>query len=117
MNDDLNKILGDEEHDMDPGKLLKYAENKLPAGEQHHVEAQAADDPFMADALEGLQQLQDPHQAGAIVNQLNKGLRKQLKTKKKKRNGIPSQQWVVYAIIILLIIITVAFFIIKKQHG
>ncbi|MBN8835291.1 MAG: hypothetical protein ABS68_11405 [Niastella sp. SCN 39-18] len=117
MNDDINKILGDEEHEMDPGKLLKYAENQLPAHEQHDVEAGAANDPFVADALEGLQQLQNPQQANAIVNQLNKGLRKQLKTKKQKRQGIPSQQWVIYAIIILLIIITVAFFIIKRQQG
>ena len=73
------------------------------------------DDDFEKDATEGLQQF-DEHQIPHLVNELNRNLKLQLKSKKRVKKRIPDQSAVLITIITLLLLVILAFIIIKKYY-
>jgi hypothetical protein len=77
MSDDLKDILSNLNKDIEQEKLLNYLNNKLPAAEAPEVEKQLADDEFMNDAVDGLEQFKDRKVLGLLVYQLNKELKNQ----------------------------------------
>jgi len=115
MPNELKDILTNLNKDIEQEKLLEYINRKLSSEEQHAIERQLNDDPFMSDAVDGLQDLGNT-QLPILVRQLNDGLRKELAKKKnrRKKRNLPQQAWVYFTVILLLVLVVTAYIIIKK---
>ncbi len=97
-------------------KLLQYLNDQLSHSESHQLESDMESDPFMAEAMEGLEQV-DNNKIPEVIDQLNISLRKEIKAKKrKKRNQIFSNQhWVYFAVILILILLIISYLVMKKM--
>lgn len=58
----------DNKHITDSEKLLLYYKDKLSSEEKHRLEADMLDDPFMADAAEGLGMVSNPAMIDSYIN-------------------------------------------------
>ena len=116
MSDDLKDILGNLNKDIEQDKLLDYLNKNLSAAEAHEVEKQMADDEFMNDAVEGLENFKNKKDVSLLVQQLNSELKKQTEKKKakKEKRKLKDQPWLYITIVTLLILIIVAYLVIKK---
>ena len=101
---------------IDQEKLLQYLSEQLSHTESHQLESNIESDPFTFEAMEGLQQM-DNNKIPDVIDQLNIALRKEIKSKKrKKRNQIFSNQnWVYFAVILILILIMISYLVMKKM--
>lgn len=70
---------------------------------------------FDKEAAEGLQQIAD-NKIPALVNEINRNLKSQLKNKKRLKKKSLDQSAVIITIITLLLIIVLAYIIIKKFY-
>jgi len=100
----------------DQEKLMQYLNEQLSHSESHQLESDMESDPFMTEAMEGLEQV-DKQIIPEVIDQLNISLRKEIKAKKrKKRNQIFSNQnWVYFAVILILILLIVSYLVMKKM--
>jgi hypothetical protein len=100
----------------DQEKLMQYLNEQLSHSESHQLESDMESDPFIADAMEGLAQV-DKQTIPEVIDQLNISLRKEIKAKKrKKRNQIFSNQnWVYFAVILILILLIISYLVMKKM--
>jgi cytoskeletal protein RodZ len=100
----------------DQEKLMQYLNEQLSHSESHQLESDMESDPFMAEAMEGLEQV-DKQIIPDVIDQLNISLRKEIKAKKrKKRNQIFSNQnWVYFAVILILILLIISYLVMKKM--
>ena len=100
----------------DQEKLMQYLNEQLSHSESHQLESDMESDPFMTEAMEGLEQV-DKQIIPEVIDQLNISLRKEIKTKKrKKRNQIFSNQnWVYFAVILILILLIISYLVMKKM--
>lgn len=91
---------------IDNHKLMDYLNGKLSAEEQHEVEKWMLENPFEAEAIEGLQQASSGKNIQGTVDQLNKQLHKYLEQKKsrRKRRTDPTSIWTYVAILFVLAI-------------
>lgn len=111
-------ILANEHDDLNDEELLKYLEGQLDAEQQHEVEKKMMDSSFVDDALEGLATYQSKEKLKLQVEQLNKGLQKQLdarKQKKEKRN-IKELPWIITAVIIILLLGLLGYLVLHVYH-
>jgi anti-sigma factor RsiW len=102
---------------IDNQKLIDYLNGKLTAEEQHEVEKWMMENPFDAEALEGLQQGGSGKNVQATVDQLNRQLHQYLEQKKqrRKRKPDPTSYWTYIAILFILILAILAYLIIRKS--
>lgn len=116
MSDNLKDILSNLNKDIEQDKLLDYLNRKLSADDAHELEKQMADDEFMNDAVEGLEQFKNKKELGALVDQLNRDLKKQTakKKKKKERRKLKDQPWLYITIVTILLLVVIGFVLIKK---
>jgi cytochrome c-type biogenesis protein CcmH/NrfG len=116
MSDDLKNILNNSNKDIDNQHLMDYLSQQLSKQESHDLEKMMLDDPFVNDAVEGLEQLPGKKSMAISVEQLNRDLQKQLAKKKnrKEKRKLKEQPWVYFAIILLLILTIVCYFMVKK---
>jgi len=100
----------------DQEKLMQYLNEQLSHSESHQLESDMESDPFMTEAMEGLEQV-DKLIIPEVIDQLNISLRKEIKVKKrKKRNQIFSNQnWVYFAVILILILLIISYLVMKKM--
>jgi cytoskeletal protein RodZ len=100
----------------DQEKLMQYLNEQLSHSESHQLESDMESDPFMTEAMEGLEQV-DKQIIPEVIDQLNISLRKEIKVKKrKKRNQIFSNQnWVYFAVILILILLIISYLVMKKM--
>ena len=82
MSKDLKDILANLNKDIEQEKLLDYLNKNLSAAEAHEVEKQMADDEFMNDAMEGLENFKNKKDVSLMVQQLNSELKKRKQEKK-----------------------------------
>lgn len=117
MSDELKDILGNTSKDIDNQKLMDYLSRKLSSQENHELEKMMADDEFMNDALEGLEQVNDKKEIPVITEQLNRALQKQLAKKqfRKEKRRLKEQPWIYFAIITMLLLCVIAYVVIKKK--
>ncbi len=117
MSDELKDILGNTSKDIDNQKLMDYLSRKLSSQENHELEKMMADDEFMNDALEGLEQVENKKEIPVITEQLNRALQKQLAKKqfRKEKRRLKEQPWIYFAIITLLLLCIIAYVVIKKR--
>jgi anti-sigma factor RsiW len=116
MSNDLKDILGESNKDIDNQALMDYLNRQLNPAHRHELEKQMAGDPFMDDAMEGLEQIADTKNIDAYVEQLNRDLHKQLDKKKKRREKrrFKDYPWVYFAIVLLLLLCMVAYFVVRR---
>lgn len=117
MNENLKDILSNLGEEVDQEKLLKYLQGQLSADEQHEVEKHLLDDGFEAEAVEGLQNIQDKAQIPELVNQLNLDLRKKTSRRKKRlfRREAKIEPWLLLTVIFLLLLAILAFMVIYRM--
>jgi uncharacterized membrane protein len=116
MNDDLLNILSNSNKDIDNQKLMDYLSDKLSGDEKHEFEKALVDSEMMSDEVEVLEKFKNKN-VGALVEQLNNNLKKQLEKKKAKKlkRQIKDLPWLYLFIVLVLLIILIGFFIIKKH--
>ena len=116
MSEELKDILGNSNKDIDNQKLMDYLSRQLSRPESHELEKMMSEDPFMNDAVEGLEQFRVKKDMPGYIEQLNQQLRLHLKNKKRKRerSKIKEQGWVYFTIILLLVLIALSYVFIKK---
>lgn len=116
MSDELKDILSNLNKDIEQDKLLDYLNKKLSATEAHELEKQMADDEFVNDAVEGLEEFKNKKDLSLYVQQLNNDLKKQLdkKKKRKEKRRIKEEPWLYFGIVLLLVLIVICFVLVKK---
>lgn len=108
--DELNNIWSNED-ELSEEELVNYIKQNSPDDDSHFVEEKMIDDPFLNDAVEGLQQVTDKEKISAHINDLHKNLQQQIvksKQKKEKRK-IKDLNWIVFAVILILALCVLAF--------
>ena len=113
MSDDLKDILSNLNNDIDQDKLLDYLNRQLSDKEQHELEKQLNDDPFMSDAMDGLAELHPKTDVSAMVQELNSGLNRQLRKKKKTKNFFKQDTSLYYSIALILLLIVVGYVVVR----
>ncbi|MDN5212657.1 TonB family protein [Fulvivirgaceae bacterium BMA12] len=83
--------------------LKKYHEGRLTDQEMHQVEKLLLDDPFAAEALEGIETMQDPGHLEAITLDLNRQIDDRTAKKKTKTIPIYQRPWNVAAAVVMLL--------------
>ena len=116
MSDDLKDILSNLNKDIEQQKLLDYLNKNLSAAEAHEVEKQMANDEFMNDAVEGLENFKNKKDVSLLVQQLNSELKKQTEKKKakKEKRKLKDQPWLYISLVTLLLLVIIAYLVIKK---
>jgi hypothetical protein len=116
MSDELKDILSNLNKDIEQDKLLDYLNKNLSYAEAHEVEKQMADDEFMNDAVEGLENFKNKKDLSLLVEQLNADLKKQTAKKKlkKEKRKLKDQSWLYITIVILLLLAIIGYLVIKK---
>lgn len=116
MADLTNILKGDDE--LNEEQLKKYLSGEASAEEIHAVEKSMADDAFVNDAVEGLQDFSSQVKLNDYVTQLNKKLHQHLEQPKerKKKREIKNLSLIIIAAIIILIICVIGYWIIRIQR-
>ncbi len=117
MSDELKDILSNSNKDIDNQKLMDYLSQQLSKQEQHDLEKMMADDEFINDAVEGLEQFSSKKSMSVSVEQLNRDLQKQLTKKKlrKEKRTIKEQPWLYFTIVLLLVLLVISYVLIKRH--
>ncbi|MCH5600703.1 hypothetical protein [Niabella ginsengisoli] len=87
MQDDLKNILSNAKGDLSQDQLMKYLNDELDQTERHDLEKEIANDPFEADALEGLEEVENKEKIELIVDDLNRNLKKKIAKKRLHESG------------------------------
>ena len=118
MKENLKDILSNLHSDTDQQTLLNYLQGKLSAEQQHELEKNLLDDEFEAEALEGLQQINDKKNISALVESLNIDLKKKTTKKKKwrQRREIKLDFWLLLTIVLILVLAIVGYLIIHMMR-
>ena len=116
MSEDLLNILSDSNKDIDNQLLMDYLAGRLSAEQKHEVEKLMADNEFMNDAVEGLEEVKNKKDLSRIVDQLNSSLHKKLEQKKirKEKRKLKDSPWPYLAIILIIVLSIVSYLIIHK---
>lgn len=103
----------------DPADLLRYASGELSEADSQQLEAESLEDPFLADALEGLEGASDKVRLEQMAYSLNQDLKRRLKKQQQRSRwiGFQSPVWWPWMILILLMLIVMAFLLIQKFGG
>lgn len=102
----------------DPNDLLRYTAGNMSDADAHQLEAQSIDDPFLADAVEGLSS-GDRVRLEQMAYGLNQDLKRRLAEQKKRRRwiGFHMPGWWPWLLLTFLMLMTIAFLIIRKLAG
>ena len=117
MKQYLKDILSHLHSELDQETLLKYLQGKLSSTEQHEVEKNLVDDPFEADAVEGLQTMENKQNLAHLVEQLNLDLRKKTRPQKKWafQREVKLESWLLLAIVLILLFAVLGYLVIKQM--
>ena len=117
MNQDLKNILSHLNPDVDQETLLRYLQEKLSAEDQHKLEMQIMDNDFESDAMDGLQNFKNSKNISALVDSLNKDLKKRTEKKKRFREKLKLRldASLIISIVIILLLVILSYLIIRSQ--
>ena len=118
MNNDLKDILANSNKDIDNQQLMDYLSHHISQADSHDVEEQMADDAFVNDAVEGLQQFKPTDNLQVYVEQLNNDLQKQIakNKKRKEKRKFKDQPYTYFAIILILLLLVICYVVLKKNN-
>jgi len=116
MNKDLLNILANSNKDIDNQQLMDYLSGKLSGEDLHELERSMAGDEFLNDAVEGLQQVRNPRNMQAYVEELNAAMQKSLEKKKTRRlrRRLKDEPWTYLAIILVLAFCILTYVVIRQ---
>ncbi len=119
MSDDLKNILNNSNKDIDNQKLMDYLSQQLSNQESHELEKMMAEDEFINDAVEGLEQFSNKKNMAVSVEHLNSELQKQIAKKKsrKEKRRLKDQPGIYFTIILLLLLIIISYVLVKKYNA
>ena len=83
-------------------KILNYLNNKLSEKERHAFEKLMLEDPFLNDAVEGLQNIENPETVDVLLNELDQ----QIQTNSGKKVSPGNTRWMMAVAAILIVAIT-----------
>jgi anti-sigma factor RsiW len=117
MSDAAKNILNDGDVPLNNEQLLEYLRRQLPDSESHEVEKAMAADPFVDDAVEGLQQMGNTKNIEAYTEQLNHFVQQQTKKKKerKSKRRFKDSPYSYIAVIVILLLLVLGWLVIKKM--
>ena len=114
MDDKYRNILSDHPS-IPPEKLLAYLEGTLDEQSRLEVEMAMVESEFLSDAADGLQQFSNPERIGHMVDDINRGLRK--RTRNRRRSGWAGHAgfplWLTFAAFLLLLLLMAGYFVLK----
>jgi hypothetical protein len=116
MNKDLLNILANSNKDIDNQQLMDYLSGNLTGEPLHDLERSMADNDFLNDAVEGLQQLGPKQNLQTYVDELNATLRRNMAQKKQRRlkRRLKGAPWVWLVIVLVLALCLIAWLMIEK---
>lgn len=116
MNTNLKDILSNSNKDIDNQQLMDYLSHHISQADCHNLEKSMADDAFINDAVEGLQQFKPTKALQLYVEQLNSGLQKQIAKNKnhKEKRRFKDQPYTYFAIILILLLLIICYVVLKK---
>ena len=116
MNKDLLNILSNSNKDIDNQTLMDYLSGKLSAEQLHEVERTMADNEFLNDAIEGLQNIRDKKDMQTYVDQLNAAMQKTLAKKKQRRlkRRLKEEPYGLLAIILVIVLCIIGYIVVRK---
>jgi hypothetical protein len=116
---DLHKIEKSKKEVVDEEQLLEFVMHNLSIEAHDKVENNIAEDPFLMDAVEGLNNISNKDQINQSITELNQHLNKlvQNKAKHKHKRRLPVNQWAMLAVVVVLFLLVVTYFIIHLQGG
>ncbi len=95
--------------------VLEYLNNHLEDEAKRQLEEMLSDDEMLGDAMEGLKQLKNGHEATIINAQLNRMIQKKIKKRRKIRlTSISFPLWIILLITTLLLLMLAGYMIIIK---
>src|SRR5215469_17796892 len=103
MNKDWLNILSNSNKDIDNQQLMDYLSGKLSGEALHEVERSMAENEFLNDAVEGLQNVRNKKDMQAYVDQLNAAMQKSLAKKKQRRLRRRLKEWPYTYVAIILV--------------
>ncbi|HVS96314.1 MAG TPA: hypothetical protein VHE54_07500 [Puia sp.] len=114
MNKDWLNILSNSNKDFDNQLLMDYLSGKLSGEALHELERSMADNAFLNDAVEGLQQLKNKADMKAFVDDLNAAMLKSLDKKKNRRlrRRLKDDPWTYLAILLVLALCIIGYFLV-----
>jgi hypothetical protein len=116
MNKDLLNILSNSNKDIDNQQLMDYLSGNLSGEPLHDVERSMADNAFLNDAVEGLQNIGNKKNLQVYVEELNAALHKSVAKKKERRlkRRLKETPWAYLAILLVITLCILAYVIIRK---
>jgi hypothetical protein len=81
--------------------------------EQHAFEKDMDQDPFTADALDGLESI-PPTRYPAILQEIHQKTRLQLQKKQKKKQALSLHFWIYFSLVLLLLLLLVAYWVVRQ---
>ena len=118
MNSDLKDILSNSNKDIDNQQLMDYLSHHLSQADTHELEKSMAEDDFINDAVEGLQEIKPTKNLQLYAEQLNKDLQKQIAKNKNRRvkRRIKDQPYTYFAIILILLLAVICYIVLKRNN-
>jgi hypothetical protein len=115
MNKDLLNILANSNKDIDNQQLMDYLSGNLSGEPLHDVERSMADNAFLNDAVEGLQQLDNRKKLQAYVDELNASLQKSMTKKRLRRlkRRLNDNPWTYLTIGLVIALCVIAYWIVR----
>jgi hypothetical protein len=115
MNKDLLNILANSNKDIDNQQLMDYLSGKLSGEPLHDVERSMADNAFLNDAVEGLQQLDTRKNLQAYVDELNSKLQKTMAKKRQRRlkRRLKDDPWTYLTIGLVIALCLIAYWVVR----
>lgn len=98
--------------------LKRYLNGTASEEERFEIENQMADEDFMNDAVEGLQNFKDPQLMDHYVTQINKEIQVQTSKKKRRRikKHIEDQNWTLISVILIIVLCILGYFVIHLSY-
>jgi hypothetical protein len=115
MAEEKNDMFSEESGVPDNKKILDYLQGSLSDAERSHLDGQVPDNPFLQDAVEGLQNVPDRDELPELIGHLNHQLHRQLKTKKSRGRKKQAKfgEWIYWAILIILTLGIIGFVVLR----
>ena len=115
MAEEKNDMHSGESEKPDNKKILEYLNGSLSNIERAHFEGQVPEDPFLKDAVEGLNHIKDKEGIPKTLIHLNQELQHHLSHKKSRRNKMDIQfgPWIYWSILIVLLLAVIGFIVLR----
>ncbi len=90
-------------------ELLQYLRNNTLGDEANSLEKEMLDDPFLNDAIEGLQRYESVSKISKDVHDINTKIRQKTLDKRRRREKELKNNWILYLTFIIIIVLLIAF--------